>query len=79
VYNRGMKQFKVTYEDGTSQIFDSSAQAWSEFARCENSNIAEIYSPDFYGQIDRDNLFDDYDNEEDWEAFDLDNECAEGY
>ena len=68
VYNRGMKQFKVTYEDGTSQIFDSSAQAWSEYARCENSDIMEIYSSNFYPQ-EIDNLFDDYDNEEDWEAF----------
>ena len=68
MYNRGMKQFKVTYEDGTSQIFDSRAQAWSEFARCENNDIVEIYSPNFYLQ-EIDNLFDDYDNEEDWEAF----------
>lgn len=61
-----MKQFKVTYEDGTFQIFDSSAQAWSEFARCENNDIVEINSPDYYRQ-EIDNLFDDY--EDDWEAF----------
>ena len=75
-YNRGMKRFKVTYEDGTSQIFDSSAQAWSEYARCENNSIWEIDSPDYYHQ-EIDNLFDDY--EDDWEAFDIDNECAGGY
>ena len=68
MYNRGMKQFKVTYEDGTSQIFDSRSEAWSEYARCENNSIWEIDSPDYYRQEIED-LFDEYDNEEDWEAF----------
>ena len=56
----GMIEFIVTYEDGTTEVFDTEKEAQAQVSRCENA----FYSVRVY---------------DDWEAWDLDNECAEGY
>jgi hypothetical protein len=76
-----MKQFEVRFEDGSTLIVDSYREAVYYTATCENATFQSINAVKEYRNLGNDLFdgFDDYDNEDDWEAFDLDNECAEGY
>ena len=68
-----MKQFEVRFEDGSTLIVDSYREAVYYTATCENATFQSINAVRDRRHVayDRfgDDLFDDYDNEEDWEAF----------
>lgn len=63
-----MKQFEVRFEDGSTLIVDSYREAVYYTATCENATFQSINAVKEYRNA-LDDMFDDYDNEEDWEAF----------
>jgi hypothetical protein len=67
-YTWGMKQFEVRFEDGSTLIVDSYREAVYYTATCENATFQSIPAVKEYRNA-MDDMFDDYDNEEDWEAF----------
>ena len=67
-YTEGMKQVEVRFEDGSALIVDSYREAVYYTATCENATFQSITAVKEYRNA-LDDIFDDYDNEEDWEAF----------
>jgi len=63
-----MKKFEVRFEDGSTLVVDSYREAVYYTATRENATFQSISTADYYRQA-LDDMFDDYDNEEDWEAF----------